>query len=222
VSPDSIRHPLTRALLVLTFATGVIDAASFLGLGNVFTANMTGNVVFLGFAVAGAPGHSALRSGLALAAFLAGAAIGGRLAARYGAKPEARWPAIPFAMEAGLLLVSAVAAIGIGPTESPVCIALVIVLTAVAMGIRNATVRKLAIPDMTTTVLTLTLTAIAADSSLAGGDNPRWKQRALAVMSMFAGAAGGVLLVRTSIAAALVACSVVAAAGCAFLRSART
>ncbi len=49
------------ALLILTFSTGLIDAVSFLGLGHVFTANMTGNIVFLGFAVAGTPGLSAVR-----------------------------------------------------------------------------------------------------------------------------------------------------------------
>jgi uncharacterized membrane protein YoaK (UPF0700 family) len=45
----SVRHPLTRALLVLTFTTGLIDALSYLGLGRVFTANMTAKVVLLGF-----------------------------------------------------------------------------------------------------------------------------------------------------------------------------
>jgi uncharacterized membrane protein YoaK (UPF0700 family) len=210
--PDSQRR-LRYVLFALTVVSGAIDAVSFLALGRVFTANMTGNVVLLAFAVAGAPGLSVVRSGVALVAFLAGAAIGGRLGVAYATRPEARWPAIPFTMEAVLLLVAALAAIGIGPAESPVFIALVIVLTAVAMGIRNATVRKLAIPDLTTTVLTLTLTGLAADSSIAGGANPRWKQRGLAVVSLFAGAALGALAVRTSVVAALLACSVVAAAG---------
>ena len=49
----SIRHPLARALLVLTFSTGLVDAVSYLGLGRVFTANMTGNIVLLGFGIAG-------------------------------------------------------------------------------------------------------------------------------------------------------------------------
>jgi len=35
---------LSGSLLVLTFSTGVVDAASFLALGHVFTAKMTGNV----------------------------------------------------------------------------------------------------------------------------------------------------------------------------------
>jgi hypothetical protein len=45
-------------LLVLTAVSGIVDAISFLGLGHVFTANMTGNVAFLAFAVAGIPGVS--------------------------------------------------------------------------------------------------------------------------------------------------------------------
>src|SRR5438309_11844799 len=73
---------LPLLLVVLTITTGLIDAVSVLGLGRVFTANMTGNIVFLGFALAGVPDFSARRSLAALAAFLIGAVIGGRLGAR--------------------------------------------------------------------------------------------------------------------------------------------
>src|SRR5271165_4420033 len=78
----TITHPLTRALLVLTFTTGLIDAVSYLGLGRVFTANMTGNIVLLGFGVAGSGGLPVLAPIVSLAAFLVGAAAGGRLAVR--------------------------------------------------------------------------------------------------------------------------------------------
>jgi uncharacterized membrane protein YoaK (UPF0700 family) len=64
---------MTLILLGLTATAGMIDAVSFLALGRIFTANMTGNVVFLGFAVAGAAETSVARSGTALPAFLAGA-----------------------------------------------------------------------------------------------------------------------------------------------------
>jgi uncharacterized membrane protein YoaK (UPF0700 family) len=67
-------------LLAMTVVTGIVDAVSFLALGRVFTANMTGNVVLLGFAFAGAPGVSISRSAVALLAFLLGAVLGGRLA----------------------------------------------------------------------------------------------------------------------------------------------
>jgi len=204
---------LARVLLVLTAATGLIDAVSYLALGHVFTANMTGNVVFLAFAVAGAPGLSILRSVVSLGAFLAGAVAGGRLAARLGAGPQHRWVATAFAVEAVLLL-SAALATAAGARAALFAVYGVIVLTALAMGVRNATVRKIALPDLTTTVLTLTLTGLAADSALAGGANPRAWRRGASVLSMFLGAAVGALLVRHSLALPLVV-SGVASCGCA-------
>src|SRR3989442_9764527 len=202
---------LAGALLVQTVATGLIDAVSYLALGHVFTANMTGNVVFLAFAVAGAPGLSIPRSAVSLGAFLAGAVAGGRLAARLGTGPRHRWVATAFAVEAVLLLVAALAA---GTGTAPFAAYAAIVLTAPPLGVRNATVRKLALPDLTTTVLTLTLTGLAADSALAGGANPRAWRRAASVLSMFLGAAAGALLVRHSLVLPLVVSGVVSC-GCA-------
>src|SRR2546430_17353570 len=86
---------LPLLLLVLTVTTGLIDAVSVLGLGRVFTANMTGNVVFLGFALARVPGFSAVRSLAALPAFPPGAGIGGRLGIRPHGSRRRRVPAIP-------------------------------------------------------------------------------------------------------------------------------
>ena len=77
--------PLPALLLVLTVLTGVVDAVSILSLGRVFVANMTGNVVFVGFALAGASGFSLAASLSALAGFLAGAAVGGSTVERLGA-----------------------------------------------------------------------------------------------------------------------------------------
>lgn len=205
--------PLAGALLVLTAATGLIDAVSYLALGHVFTANMTGNVVFLGFAVAGAPGLSIPRSAVSLGAFLAGAVAGGRLAARLGSGPQHRWVATAFGAEAVLLLCAALAA-ALGTGSALYALYGVIVLTALAMGVRNATVRKIALPDLTTTVLTLTLTGLAADSALAGGANPRAWRRGASVLSMFSGAAAGALLLRHSLVLPLVVGGVVSC-GCA-------
>jgi uncharacterized membrane protein YoaK (UPF0700 family) len=74
-----------------------------------------------------------------------------------------------------------------------------IVLTSVAMGMRNAGVRKLGVPDLTTTVLTLTITGLAADSSLARGSNPRWQRRVASVIALFGGAALGAAMVERSV-----------------------
>lgn len=90
-----------------------------------------------------------------------------------------------------------------GPSASYVSVYLMIAFTAVAMGMRNAAVRKLGVADLTTTVLTLTITGLAADSSLAGGSNPRWQRRLGSILAMFVGATTGAILVRRSVFAAL-------------------
>ena len=208
-SPDSNHAPnsstgndyLPFALLTLTFVTGVVDAVSFLGLGRIFTANMTGNIVFLGFAVTGVPGLSFARSLTSLLAFLVGAALGGRFGVAMAAARRS-WLLTVGSIEAGLLLTAAFVSIGFDiATSSPSNrLYAVIVLTAVAMGLRNATVRRLAIPDLTTTVLTLTLTGVAADSSFGGGNNPRLGRRVVSVFLMFAGAVIGALLMRHGLA----------------------
>jgi uncharacterized membrane protein YoaK (UPF0700 family) len=196
-------------LLAMTAVTGIVDAVSFLALGRVFTANMTGNIVLLGFAFAGAPGLSISRSAVALAAFLSGAVLGGRMASQDSAWQ--RWAGRAFLLEALLLAVAAVTAAGTRSSlvSDSLQLYAVIVSTAVAMGLRNAIVRKLAVPDMTTTVLTLTITGLAADSSLAGGENPRWQRRGAAVLAMICGAVAGARMLVYSISLPLaVACGI--------------
>jgi uncharacterized membrane protein YoaK (UPF0700 family) len=191
-------------LLGMTAVTGMVDAVSFLSFGNVFTANMTGNVVFLAFAIAGVPGLSIARSGCALAAFLAGALVGGRTMANRDSDSQLPWTLVAFALELALLSIATVVSIGYrGPGVSTAQLYFLIVLTGLAMGIRNATIRKLAVPDLTTTVLTLTVTGLAADSSLAGGRNPRWQRRVGSVIAMFVGAGLGAVLIRTSLSLTL-------------------
>ena len=192
------------ALLGMTAVTGLVDAVSFLSLGHVFTANMTGNVVFLAFAIAGVPELSIARSSCALGAFLVGALVGGRTMADRDSDSQLRWTLFAFVLELALLSIASVISIGYrGPEVSTAQLYSLIVFTGLAMGIRNATVRKLAVPDLTTTVLTLTVTGLAADSSLAGGENPRWQRRAGSVIAMFVGAGLGAVLVRNSLALTL-------------------
>ena len=201
MTPETrLNHSLPLLLHVATAITGLIDAISYLALGHVFTANMTGNVVFLAFAVAGAPGLSITRSLTALVAFLAGALIGGRVATFLSGVVTPSWITTALSLESALLLVATLAAINFRDSlGSSFQLYSIIVLTACAMGIRNATVRKMAIPDLTTTVLTLTITGLAADSRFAGGTNPRWRRRLLAVLLMFFGALIGTLLLRRSL-----------------------
>ncbi len=210
--PDTM-DPLLTALLVLTGVTGLVDAVSFLGLGHVFTANMTGNVVLLGFAVAGVPGPSVARSSASLVSFLVGATVGGRLGLTMAGRARRRWLLAVAVSEAALLFAAAFVSMGfdVESASPPARLYALIALTALAMGLRNATVRQLAVPDMSTTVLTLTLSGLAADSSIAGGSNPRIGRRLGSVLAMFAGAAIGAVLLRWGLAAPLFASGMLAA-----------
>jgi uncharacterized membrane protein YoaK (UPF0700 family) len=185
---------LVRLLLVMTVVTGLVDAMSYLALGRVFVANMTGNVVFLGFAWAGDSSLSAAASLLALAAFLIGALAGGELAIRRGAHRGRHLAAACGGCLVLLLAALVIAAASHRPYPAVSRYAL-IALLALAMGLQNATARALAVPDATTTVLTLTLTGLAADSRLAVGANPRLVRRITSVAAMLGGALVGALLV---------------------------
>lgn len=207
--PRGDRHgPLPPLLLTLTVVTGVVDAVSYLALGHVFVANMTGNVVFLGFALAGAEGLSALASVVAMAAFLAGALAGGRAAARFPAH-RGRLLTLATALQTVLVAAAVLTAAVAGDAGSDDKVStfvryVLIVLLGLAMGLQNAVVRRLGVPDLTTTVLTLTLTGLAADSTPAGGQAARPGRRLLSVLAMFLGAlAGAALLLYTDLARTL-------------------
>ena len=118
--------------------TGLVDATSFLKLGHVFVANMTGNIVFLGFGIAGAGGISIWASLTALGSFLAGGLVGGRLGARWSSdRGRQLWPrrAPSSCSSAEQLVIAALSGRQIGAQA----VTAVIVLLAIAMGIQNAT-----------------------------------------------------------------------------------
>ncbi len=194
----TIRHPLSRTLLVLTFTTGLVDAASYLGIGHVFTANMTGNIVFLGFGIAGSGGLPVVAPLVSLGAFLAGAGSGGVLAYRLAQRPVVHL-ARALLIEVLLVALAAILAAAIKVRANAVSGDAVIALLAFAMGVRNATIRRLAVPDLTTTVLTMTLTGLAADSRLFGGSGKGSVRRTSAVLAMLLGALAGALLLKTSL-----------------------
>ncbi len=188
---------LPYLLILLSMTTGLVDAISVLGLGKVFTANMTGNIVFLGFAAMRTPGYIVPPYLVAILAFLAGAALAGRAGTVFAARPRSQRLIVAASVEAGLLWISAAIALDydIAALEPAGSLYGIIALTALAMGVRNATIRQLKIPDMTTTVLTQTLTGLAADSTLGGGANPNWGRRIASVLAIFVGAAVGAGLV---------------------------
>ncbi|MGY1501276.1 YoaK family protein [Streptomyces sp. QTS52] len=191
--PESRGLRLVAVLLVLTVVSGLIDAVSYLGLGHVFTANMTGNVVVLGFAAAGAPGFSVPHTLVSLCSFLVGAVAGGRVAGRLGGGSRRRWARITLAVEAVFLGVSS--AVAFAAPDAPATVYTLIAVTAFAMGLRNATVRRLGVADLTTTVLTMTLTGLAADSRAAGGTGRHSPRRSASVAAMAVGALLGAWLV---------------------------
>jgi uncharacterized membrane protein YoaK (UPF0700 family) len=166
------RHgPLPPLMLILTVVTGLVDAVSYLALGHVFVANMTGNVVFLGFALAGDESLSALASVVAMGSFLLGALAGGRLGTRF-ALHRGHLLRTSTAVQTILVTVTmVVAAVSDGRVTPGVQYTLIVFL-GLAMGLQNAVARRLGVPDLTTTVLTLTLTGLAADSAPAGGSSP--------------------------------------------------
>jgi uncharacterized membrane protein YoaK (UPF0700 family) len=205
----SIRHPLARALLVMTFSTGLVDAVSYLGLGRVFAANMTGNIVLLGFGIAGSGGLPVVAPLVSLLAFLVGSAAGGALTATTGGL-HAQHVARALGIEAGLVLVAAIVAAATDVRPSAFSGDAVIALLALAMGVRNATVRRLGVPDLTTTVLTMTLTGLAADSRLAGGSGQDSVRRITAVLAMLSGAVAGALLLEISLVPPLLAAAALA------------
>jgi uncharacterized membrane protein YoaK (UPF0700 family) len=191
---DGGHGPLPPVLISMTLVTGLVDAFSYLGLGHVFVANMTGNVVFLAFALAGAPGFSVTASLAAMASFALGALIGGKLGSRHR-DHRGRLHSSAAAIQA-LFLAAAVVLAAIGSLAAPGYHYGLIAALGLSMGIQNAAARKIAVPDLTTTVLTLTITGIAADSALAGGSGAKAGRRLLAIATMLAGAFLGAVLIR--------------------------
>jgi uncharacterized membrane protein YoaK (UPF0700 family) len=192
--PDTKDGPLPPVLVSMTLVTGLVDAFSYLLLGHVFVANMTGNVVLLGFALVGASGFSIGASLAAIASFALGALIGGKVGSLLG-ENRGRLFGTAASIQA-VFIASAVvlAALSGNPIADGYRYAL-IVLLAIAMGIQNACARRLAVPDLTTTVLTLTITGLAADSRLAGGRGSKAGRRLIAVAAMLVGAVIGAALV---------------------------
>jgi uncharacterized membrane protein YoaK (UPF0700 family) len=203
---------LPALLLVLTVATGLVDAVSILALGRVFVANMTGNIVFIGFALAGAPGFSLAAALVALAGFLVGAGLSGPLIGRlrhHRGRVLATVTTAEVVLLGGALVVATIAEEPFGATPRNAIAG----LAAVALGMQNTAARELAVPDATTTVLTMTLTGVAAD--LRERNLPVLLRRLLAVLAMLVGGLAGALLVlHSSAAAALVPAVVLVAMVC--------
>jgi uncharacterized membrane protein YoaK (UPF0700 family) len=181
-------------LLLLTASTGVIDADSYLALDHVFTGNMTGNVLFIGFALAGVKSIPFVNNSIALLGFVAGTIVGGRIVGR-------GHPRILPAVSAWTLLCGGLLALGLATTwtvfgtlPQPVLLSLTFLLASV-MGSQVSAVKPIGNSDVTTIVVTNTLANLARDSRLAGGKHEKWVPRLLAVLAMGVGAGIGALII---------------------------
>lgn len=192
---SSLRGPATDRLhlflmLTLTFSTGVIDAVGYLGLDRVFTGNMTGNVVLLGMAVAGGTSLPILRPALALAFFMLGAAGAGR-ALRHA--PEGwshRTSRVLLILALGLWSLVVLAAVA--PVQGDETYGSIVTSAlGLLMGMQAATAKRLKVAEITTVVVTSTITGLASDSRLAGGKSVFWVRRALAIVLILLGAVAG-------------------------------
>lgn len=197
-SPDS--HRVTHvALLLLTFATGLVDAVSVLELGHVFVANMTGNVIFLGFWLAPHTVVDVTAAFVALVCFITGAVLGGRLARHLDHRVR-HWLAVTLSLEVVMLVaLSILAGTGVLDYRDHTKLFLIGGL-AVTFGIQNSTARQFGIQELSTTVLTTTISGIGFDSRLAGGTGDREKLRFSVVLAILAGAGLGATLTRFAVA----------------------
>ncbi|RUR00918.1 YoaK family protein [Labedella endophytica] len=202
---SSHAHRYTAGLILLTAATGAIDAVSYLALDRVFTGNMTGNVLFIGFALVGVAGIPFLNNVVALGGFVLGSIVSGRIVGR---KHERLLPrrSMWTLVAGGAVIASLSVTWAVLGTLDERGLLVVTALLAIVMGAQVSAVKPIGNSDVTTIVVTNTLANLARDSRLAGGHGQAWVQRLLAVIAMGGGAAlGAVLIGWLSGAAALAA-----------------
>jgi uncharacterized membrane protein YoaK (UPF0700 family) len=171
---------------------------------------MTGNVLFLGFALAGAPGFEMAHNATALGAFLLGAVVSGKVAGMFGATTRRRWLLSAAVVESLLLLAASFLArdYDVARLAPQATYYALVTLTAIAMGFRNGTVRKLGVADVPTTVLTLTLASLASEA--AAGHFKGAARRLGSVACILLGAfAGALLVLHGGVAQALLAAAVI-------------
>jgi len=192
---DPVHGPLPGLLFVLTAVTGVIDAVSLLTMGRVFVANITGTIVTLGLALAGTLGIVRATALAALATFVLGAYAGGQMIIHFGGH-RGRLLLRTLAVEVVFVVVAIPVTVPLTATLAPELSVRAVVAAAIlafAMGMQIAVVRRLKVPDMNTTVVTMVITGLAADAH--GGGRASFLRRLVAVLSLLVGAALGALLV---------------------------
>lgn len=208
-SPVSERWTVA-ALLLLTFATGLADSISILALGHVFVANMTGNVIFLGFWLAPSTTIDLTAVAVALPTFICTTIVSGRLSRHFGVRTRT-WITTVLATEITLLVTLAVVA-GAGLLRYQGNSKLIMIgILAVTFGLQHSSARQFGIQELSTTVLTSTIVSLGLDSRLAGGTGERHRLRIGVVATMCAGAFLGATMSRYVIAPVFVVAAAVIA-----------
>lgn len=220
--PTSVESPVTErhtvaALLLLTFATGLIDAVSVLILGHVFVANMTGNVIFLGFWFVPHSGVDLTAALVAFVSFVLGAVIGGRFARHLDYEVRVWLTAALGAEVLALAVLAVLAGTGVLTYQGTDRLILISGL-AIVFGAQSVAARRFGIQELTTTVLTATIVGIGSDSRLAGGTGEREKLRFSVVLTMCGGAIVGATLSRHFVAPVIGLAAVAVAAALAVFR----
>ncbi|MBK4348397.1 YoaK family protein [Lacisediminihabitans changchengi] len=189
-----VDHHFIAGLLLLTASTGCVDAVSYLALDKVFTGNMTGNVLFIGFGLVGAGTTPLLNNVVALLGFVVGSILGGRIVGR-NAKKGLPWSSRALLIGGAVVMVGLAIFWTIVHTLAFPALLTVTALLAVVMGAQVSAVKPVGNTDVTTIVVTNTLANLARDSRLAGGAGKNWFPRLAAVLAMGVGAAIGAALV---------------------------
>ena len=173
-------------LIVLTFAAGAVDALSYVGLGRVFTANMTGNIVLLGVAAGEGAGTEVLRSASALVGFVLGLWTGFRMVRR-----GRRGCLVTLVAELVLLLALAAGwAAHLRPEP-------LVIAAALAMGLQTAFAQRgLGVPGLTSTYVTGTLTGLLGHLAELGRPGTDEVRRTAVIVALAVGAAVAAVLLR--------------------------
>jgi uncharacterized membrane protein YoaK (UPF0700 family) len=165
---DNISTPVDKEgwaspILLLTWVAGTVDAIGYLGLGHVFTANMTGNAVLLGLAFGQGQFLAAFRALFALGGFILGVSVGAILAHRAGTDVDQRRAFVGPVIVEGLVLAAFAVLLHLPMIpRNQNTLYILIGLSAVAMGVQSAAVRRLNLPGIATTVLTGTIISLVA------------------------------------------------------------
>jgi uncharacterized membrane protein YoaK (UPF0700 family) len=194
-TPPSTNGARDLLLAALTFSSGAVDAISFLALGKVFTAFMTGNIVFLGLRAAAAPGPDVLTVAVSLVAFAAGVMGSSRIVTP--SKGRSTWPReVTVVLGIAALLQAAFLAGWIAASGAPSrgVTDLLVGLSALAMGAQSGAVMSLGVQGVFTTAATATVMFLAKDFAEEASTTERVRLAGV-VAALFAGAAiAGLLL----------------------------